>query len=68
MTKPYWKKIKFNNKEFQILVSINKPKDKFGYHYNLEIRTKEKLSGDEFQKLRNYLEQEGYVEEATEAT
>ena len=67
MTKPYWKKIKFNNKEFRVLISINKPKDQSGYHYDMEIRTQEKISGDEFQKLRNYLEQEGYVDEA-EAT
>ena len=64
MTKSSWKKINLNNKVFRVLVNINKPKDKNGYHYNLEIRTKEKLSGDEFQKLRNYLEQEGYVDEA----
>ena len=64
MTKSSWKKINFNNKVFRVLVTINKPKDENGYHYNLEIRTKEKLSGDEFQKLRNYLEQEGYVDEA----
>ena len=64
MTKFSWKKINFNNKVFRVLVTINKPKDENGYHYNLEIRTQEKLSGDEFQKLRNYLEQEGYVDEA----
>jgi len=64
MTKSSWKKINFNNKVFRVLVTINKPKDENGYHYNLEIQTKEKLSGDEFQKLRNYLEQEGYVDEA----
>ena len=64
MTKSSWKKINFNNKVFRVLVTINKPKDENGYHYNLEIRTQEKLSGDEFQKLRNYLEQEGYVDEA----
>lgn len=64
MTKSSCKKINFNNKVFRVLVTINKPKDENGYHYNLEIRTKEKLSGDEFQKLRNYLEQEGYVDEA----
>jgi hypothetical protein len=67
MTKSYWNKIRFNDKEFRVLININKPKDESGYHYDMEIQTQEKISGDEFQKLRNYLEQEGYVEEA-EAT
>ncbi len=66
MTKFSWKTINFNNKTFRVLVTANKPKDEDGYHYDLEIRTKEKMSGDEFQKLRNYLEQEGYVDEAEE--
>lgn len=34
--------------------------------YNLELRTKEPLSGDDFQGLRNYLEEEGYVDMARE--
>lgn len=61
-----WKKIKLNDKSFLVRIKINEPKNEKGYHYNLEIRTKEKMSGDEFQKLRNYLEQEGYVDEAEE--
>ncbi len=46
------------------MISINKPKDEEGYHYNIELRTTERISGDEFQKLRKYLEDEGYVDEA----
>ena len=61
-----WKKIKLNDKSFLVRIKINEPKNEKGYHYNLEIRTQEKMSGDEFQKLRNYLEQEGYVDEAEE--
>lgn len=34
--------------------------------YNIEIRTKEPLSGDNFQGLRKYLEDEGYIDLARE--
>ncbi len=60
----YNKKITFNSKQFRVMISINKPKDEEGYHYNIELRTTERISGDEFQKLRKYLEDEGYVDEA----
>jgi hypothetical protein len=60
----YNKKITFNSKQIRVMISINKPKDEEGYHYNIELRTTERISGDEFQKLRKYLEDEGYVDEA----
>jgi len=60
----YNKKITFNGKQIRVIVSVNKPKDEEGYHYNIELRTTERISGDEFQKLRKYLEDEGYVDEA----
>ena len=60
----YNKKITFNGKQIRVMISINKPKDEEGYHYNIELRTTERISGDEFQKLRKYLEDEGYVDEA----
>lgn len=60
----YNKKIAFNGKQIRVMISINKPKDEEGYHYNIELRTTERISGDEFQKLRKYLEDEGYVDEA----
>jgi hypothetical protein len=60
----YNKKITFNGKQIRVMISINKPKDEEGYHYNIELRTTERVSGDEFQKLGKYLEDEGYVDEA----
>jgi hypothetical protein len=66
-TKPlYRSELQINNKQFTIFVKINKDVDDDGYHYDLELRTKEKISGDEFQKLRRYLEAEGYIDQAIE--
>jgi hypothetical protein len=63
--RPYKLAIDFNRKKFVIFVQINKIGDtKEEYHYNLELRTKHKLSGNEFQKLKKYLEDEGYIDEA----
>ena len=60
--------IAFNKKRFTIKIDINKldESDEKRYHYNLEIMTRERLSGDEFQKLRKYLEDEGYIDAAIE--
>jgi hypothetical protein len=55
----YFKKIKFKDKLFDIKI---KTKDDGGY--DLEIGTTARLSGDEFQALRNYLEEEGFIEQA----
>lgn len=60
----YNKKITFNGKQIRVMILVNKPKDEEGYHYNVELRTTERISGDEFQKLRKYLEDEGYIDEA----
>lgn len=54
--------IVFNKKHFKVLITVNKPHDELGYHYNVELLTKERITGDEFQKLKNYLEEEGYVD------
>ena len=60
--------ITFNKKKFTIKIVINRidEEDEKRYHYNLEIMTKEQLSGNEFQKLRKYLEDEGYIDAAIE--
>ena len=60
----YNKKITFNGKQIRVIILINKPRDEKGCHYNIELRTNERISGDEFQKLRKYLEDEGYIDEA----
>lgn len=63
---PYKTKLTFNKKEFIILLKINQIDDDESYHYDIELRTKEKISGDEFQKLKKYLEDEGYIDQAIE--
>lgn len=61
----YKTSLTFNNKFFTVFVTINDHEEDDGdYHYNLELRTKEKISGDEFQKLKKYLEDEGYIDAA----
>lgn len=63
----YCKTIVFNGKKFVVFIMIN---DKQGsdneYHYDIELRTTERISGDEFQKLRKYLQDEGYIDDAVE--
>jgi hypothetical protein len=63
-TKPYRATLKLHGKKYEVLIEVNRPEDEEGYHYNLELKTTERISGDEFQILRKYLEDEGYVEEA----
>jgi hypothetical protein len=53
-----WFKIKFNNRNFKIRIRPN------GERYDLDIETKKYLSGDDFQKLKQYLENEGYIDAA----
>jgi hypothetical protein len=48
--------LKFKNVDYLIKIII---KDLEGY--NLDIRTKEPLCGDDFQGLKKYLEDEGYI-------
>jgi hypothetical protein len=54
--------ITINEKQIKVAIKINKPKDINGYHYDVEILTKERISGDEFQLLRQYIEDEGWVD------
>ena len=62
----YFTKITFANKKFKVFIHVNKPKDEKGYHYNVELQTKEVITGEEFQKLKKYLEDEGYIDAAIE--
>jgi len=68
MTKPLYKTdITYNKKQFTVFVKINKVDySDDEYHYDIELRTKERISGDEFQKLKKYLEDEGYIDQAIE--
>jgi hypothetical protein len=63
--KPYKCDLKFNNKHITVIVFVNGPRDYDGmYHYDLELRTAHRISGNEFQKLKKYLEDEGYIDDA----
>lgn len=63
----YKTELSFQGRQCTVLIKINQPKDEEGgYHYDLELRTKEKISGNEFQKLKKYLETEGYIDAAIE--
>ena len=60
----YETELTFKNKKFKIKVKtifgINDDND----HYDLEVATNKKMSGDEFLALRKYLKEEGYIEQA----
>ncbi len=52
-------KIKFKDRHFDVTI---KTKEDGGY--DLEIGTRGRLSGNEFQALKKYLEDEGYIDQA----
>ena len=54
----YTTDITFNRKKYRVTII---PK---GQGYDLEIETRARLSGDLYQKLKQYLEAEGYIEDA----
>jgi len=56
--KAYYTKIEFKNRIFEIGI---RPKD---VGFDLELYFKGSLSGDDYQGLRNYLIEEGYVDAA----
>jgi len=62
----YCKLLTFHQKSFAVYITINSPKDFDGYHYNIELRTPERISGNEFCALKRYLEEEGYIDDALE--
>jgi hypothetical protein len=55
----YYTKLTFKGRSFDIGI---KPVDYDGY--DIEVRVKGQLSGDDFQALRRYLDNEGYLEMA----
>lgn len=54
-------KIKFKDRYFDVTI-----KSKRDGGYDLEIGTRGRLSGNEFQALKKYLEDEGYIDQAKE--
>ncbi len=60
---PYKIDVVFNKKEFKIHILLERiVNNKIQCDY--EIFTNEKISGNEFQKLKAYLMNEGYIEDA----
>jgi hypothetical protein len=57
----YYTKLSFKGRYFDIGIT---PVDHDGY--DIEVRVKGPLSGDDFQALRKYLDSEGYFEMARE--
>lgn len=55
----YYTKLKFKGKYMEVGI---KPLNTDGY--DIELRSKSRISGDEFQALRHYLEEEGYLDAA----
>lgn len=49
----------FGGKKYKFIIKV-KPEGR----YDLELFTKERISGDEFQKLKSYIEAEGYIDMA----
>ena len=45
---------------------LNLKEDYDGDHYDIEIRSKGRMSGNDFQALRRYLQAEGYIDAAKE--
>lgn len=64
MNKRYCRLLTFNQKSFAIYITINSQTDQEGYHYDLELRTPERITGNEFCALRRYIENEGYIDDA----
>jgi len=59
----YYIKLTFKGRHFDIGIT---PVDNNGY--DIEVRVKGSLSGDDFRALRKYLDSEGYFETANEFT
>jgi hypothetical protein len=54
----------YNSKKYRIRIKTIFDIDDGEEHYDLEVSTNKKMSGNEFLALRKYLEEEGYIEQA----
>ncbi len=60
MNKDFYTRLRFKNKHYEIrLIPC-------GEGFDIELKCTSRISGDEFQALRLYLEEEGYFEAAKE--
>ena len=60
MNKDYYTRIRFKDKHYEVRLIPH------GDAFDIEIASKSRISGDEFQSLKKYLDDEGYVEAARE--
>ena len=61
----YETELTYNSKKYKIRVkTIFNVEDDDRDHYDLEVSSNKRMSGNEFLALRKYLEEEGYIEEA----
>jgi hypothetical protein len=61
----YETELTYNSKKYKIKVkTIFNVEDDDRDHYDLEVSSNKRMSGNEFLALRKYLEEEGYIEEA----
>ena len=58
----------YNSKKYRIKIKtiFGIEDDDEREHYDLEVSSNRRMSGNEFLALRKYLEEEGYVQEARE--
>lgn len=56
--------LSFKGKKFNIRIKTIFGIDDDEDHYDLEVSTNKRMSGDEFLALRKYLKEEGYIEQA----
>lgn len=61
MSKPYRINLSIDKKGYDITITPHKDEG-----FDLDIKTPHPMSGDEFQALRKYMEDEGYFEEASQ--
>jgi hypothetical protein len=54
----------YNKKKYKIKIKTIFGIDDDEEHYDLEVSTNKKMSGNEFLALRKYLWEEGYIEQA----
>ena len=54
----------YNRKKYRIKIKTIFGIDDGEEHYDLEVATNKRMSGNEFLALRKYLEEEGYIEQA----
>jgi hypothetical protein len=69
--KPHFVELFLHGKKYEILITINALTEIYNngekeHHYDMELRTEGRLSGDEFQAIKAYLEAEGHIDAACE--